>query len=71
MIKHICTCDRCGEEEDMVRVGEAYNLPVRWRQFGVYPKYDLCGECASQLEQEIEMHIYRFANGITMAEAKD
>ena len=80
MIKHICIFDRCGKEENLkVKhcVGQdseqpvIYNLPDRWEYFGVCPKYIFCSECSSQLRQEIEMHIYRFANGITMAEAKD
>ena len=62
MIKHSCICDKCGKEEDMIRVGEAYNLPIRWRQFGVCPKYDLCGECASTLECSINTYIYNFVN---------
>ena len=76
MIKHTCICDRCGKEEDMKsswdsEMRKTFNVPSGWEYLGVCPKYVFCSECSSQLRQEIEMHIYRFANGITMVEAED
>ena len=69
MIKHTCTCDKCGKEEDMkIKYCVAqdseqpviYNLPDRWEHFGILPKYDLCGECSAKLKRDIEHYIHNF-----------
>ena len=74
MIKHIAICDKCKKEEDMRSQskwtvnGEErelfnhYILPEHWEEFGIMPKYTLCGKCSAELRCSIEKHIYNFVN---------
>lgn len=62
MVKHICTCDKCGKEEKLKSVDylssekmnrnyDVYDLPDRWSWVGILPKYSLCPDCTFKLAQ--------------------
>lgn len=66
MIKHEAICDKCGKIEQLkynIEVNRCVDLPEKWEEIGVCPKYQLCAECAFELNRMKREAEHNFIKG--------